>query len=272
MRLFAEQIRALVPRRYVVLGTDGFGRSDTREKLRYFFEVNPQYVTVAALKALADDGAIPAAKVAEAIAKYGLDPDEAGAVDRADSWDSDEHDRRQGPRHRRLQGHPGHRSLREAGRQRCKADDSLVTLESDKATMDVPSPAAGVVKELKVKVGDKVSEGTLVLTLGGSDAPAAQATHRRPHPRPASAPSPQPSPASGRGSAQAPPRSTLASSPLPAGEGPGVRELRSTTKRSPRRTRRRRCASSRASSASTSADVKGTGPNGRILQEDVQAS
>ena len=75
MRLFAEQIRPLVPRRYVVLGTDGFGRSDTREKLRHFFEVNRHYVTVAALKALADDGTIPAAKVAEAIKKYGLDPE-----------------------------------------------------------------------------------------------------------------------------------------------------------------------------------------------------
>jgi len=75
MRLFAEQIRALIPRRYVVLGTDGYGRSDTREKLRHYFEVNPQYLAVAALKALADDGAIPMAKVAEAIAKYGLDPD-----------------------------------------------------------------------------------------------------------------------------------------------------------------------------------------------------
>jgi len=75
MRLFAEQIRPLVPNRYVVLGTDGFGRSDTREKLRHFFEVNRHYVTVAALKALADDGTIPAAKVAEAIKKYGLDPE-----------------------------------------------------------------------------------------------------------------------------------------------------------------------------------------------------
>ncbi len=75
MRLFAEQIRSLVGRRYVVLGTDGFGRSDTRDQLRRFFEVNPEYVTVAALKALADEGTIPAAKVAEAIAKYGLDPD-----------------------------------------------------------------------------------------------------------------------------------------------------------------------------------------------------
>ncbi len=75
MRLFAEQIRPLVPRRYVVLGTDGFGRSDTREKLRGFFEVNSHYVTVAALKALADDGTIPVAKVTEAIKKYGIDPD-----------------------------------------------------------------------------------------------------------------------------------------------------------------------------------------------------
>jgi len=73
IRAFAEQIRAFVPRRYVVLGTDGFGRSDTREKLRGFFEVDRYYVTVAALKALADEGAVPAAKVAEAMKKYGLD-------------------------------------------------------------------------------------------------------------------------------------------------------------------------------------------------------
>jgi pyruvate dehydrogenase E1 component len=74
MRAFAEQIRSYVPRRYVVLGTDGFGRSDTREKLRRFFEVDRYYVTVAALKALADDGTLPVAKVTEAMKKYGLDP------------------------------------------------------------------------------------------------------------------------------------------------------------------------------------------------------
>ncbi len=74
MRAFAEQIRAFVPRRYLVLGTDGFGRSDTREKLRHFFEVDRHWVTVAALKALAEERTIPATKVAEAIAKYGLDP------------------------------------------------------------------------------------------------------------------------------------------------------------------------------------------------------
>jgi pyruvate dehydrogenase E1 component len=74
IRAFAEQIRGFVPRRYVVLGTDGFGRSDTREKLRGFFEVDRYYVTIAALKALADEGALPAAKVADATRKYGLDP------------------------------------------------------------------------------------------------------------------------------------------------------------------------------------------------------
>ena len=75
VKLFAEQIRAFVPRRYVTLGTDGFGRSDTREKLRNHFEVNRYWVTVAALKALADDGEIDGRKVAEAIGKYGIDVD-----------------------------------------------------------------------------------------------------------------------------------------------------------------------------------------------------
>jgi pyruvate dehydrogenase E1 component len=73
IRAFAEQIRAFVPRRYVVLGTDGFGRSDTREKLRQFFEVDRHYIVVAALKALADDGEIPATKAAVAMKKYGVD-------------------------------------------------------------------------------------------------------------------------------------------------------------------------------------------------------
>ncbi|MES2352958.1 MAG: pyruvate dehydrogenase (acetyl-transferring), homodimeric type [Pseudomonadota bacterium] len=75
VRLFAEQIRPFVPRRYHVLGTDGFGRSDTREKLRHFFEVDRRYVTLAALKLLADEGTLPRTKVTEAIQKYGLNPD-----------------------------------------------------------------------------------------------------------------------------------------------------------------------------------------------------
>ncbi len=73
MRAFAEQIRAFVPGRYLTLGTDGFGRSDTRDRLRRFFEVDRQHVAVAALKALADEGAVPASKVTEAIKRYDLD-------------------------------------------------------------------------------------------------------------------------------------------------------------------------------------------------------
>ena len=75
VRGFADQIRPYVPRRYTVLGTDGFGRSDTREKLRHFFEVDRHWVVLASLLSLADDGAIERAKVAEAIQKYGIDVD-----------------------------------------------------------------------------------------------------------------------------------------------------------------------------------------------------
>jgi pyruvate dehydrogenase E1 component len=80
MRAFAEQIRPYIPTRFVCLGTDGFGRSDYRKALRRFFEVDRHYVAVAALKALADDGALPIQKVTDAIAKYGLD------VERAPPW------------------------------------------------------------------------------------------------------------------------------------------------------------------------------------------
>ncbi len=74
-RAFAEQIRPYVPRRYAVLGTDGYGRSDTREKLRAFFEVDRHHIAVAALKALADDGELPAQQVSQAIKRYGIDPE-----------------------------------------------------------------------------------------------------------------------------------------------------------------------------------------------------
>ena len=73
MRNFANQIRAYVPQRFLVLGTDGFGRSDTRVKLRQFFEVNRYYVALATLKALADEGSVSPEKVVEAIKKYGID-------------------------------------------------------------------------------------------------------------------------------------------------------------------------------------------------------
>ncbi len=151
-----------------------------------------------------------------------------------------------------------------------KADDSLITLESDKATMDVPSPAGGIVRDLKLKLGDKASEGTVILTLeSAAAAPSPQpaaASAPSPQPSPASAPSPQPSPARGRGGNGV----GTGSSPLPAGEGPGVRALVDNE-------------AFKAAHASPSvrkfarelgvdlAKVKGTGPNARIQQEDVQA-
>jgi len=73
MRSFADQIQNFVPQRFVALGTDGYGRSDSREALRSFFEVDRFYVVLASLKALADMGKLPVSKVAEAIKKYKLD-------------------------------------------------------------------------------------------------------------------------------------------------------------------------------------------------------
>jgi pyruvate dehydrogenase E1 component len=74
VRAYAEQIRAYVNRPYTVLGTDGFGRSDTRTALRAFFEVDRNHIVVAALKELADQEALPVSTVTAAIARLGIDP------------------------------------------------------------------------------------------------------------------------------------------------------------------------------------------------------
>jgi pyruvate dehydrogenase E1 component len=75
MKVYADQIREFIPTDYSVLGTDGFGRSDSRVRLRYFFEVSAHFVVVAALSALADRGEIPRTRVADAMEKYGIDPE-----------------------------------------------------------------------------------------------------------------------------------------------------------------------------------------------------
>lgn len=77
MKAYAEQIRPYIPgqRTYKVLGTDGFGRSDFRRKLREHFEIDRHYIVVASLKALAEEGNLPTSKVAEAITKYGIQAD-----------------------------------------------------------------------------------------------------------------------------------------------------------------------------------------------------
>jgi pyruvate dehydrogenase E2 component (dihydrolipoamide acetyltransferase) len=151
-----------------------------------------------------------------------------------------------------------------------KPEDALVTLESDKATMDVPSPAAGVVKDVKVKAGDKVSEGSLVLTLEGdaSSAPSPQPTPpsgrgSEAAPAPAPSPSSQPSPASGSGSEAAPAPSPLQS----AGEG-SAKDVDAAAF-----TAAHASPSVRKFARELGVDLSkltGTGPNGRITHDDVQ--
>jgi len=75
IKTFADQIREFVPRRYTVLGTDGFGRSDYRRTLRHFFEVDRYFVAVAALSSLAAEGVLEPSVVADAISRYGIDPE-----------------------------------------------------------------------------------------------------------------------------------------------------------------------------------------------------
>jgi len=141
-----------------------------------------------------------------------------------------------------------------------KAEDSLVTLESDKATMDVPSPVAGIVRELKVKLGDKVAEGTLIVVLeAGAVAPAMDA--RAPGPAAATAPQAAPTSAPAAVPAAAPPSAPIepaaAAAPVDGGTfkaahaSPSVRKFAREL-------------------GVDLARVTGAGPKGRILQEDVQ--
>jgi pyruvate dehydrogenase E1 component len=80
IKAYADQIRPFVPGRYTVLGTDGFGRSDYRKALRSFFEVDRHHVAVAALHSLAQDGTVATSVVADAIRRYGIDPDKPDPV------------------------------------------------------------------------------------------------------------------------------------------------------------------------------------------------
>ncbi len=80
MKIVPDQVQRWIPGRYVTLGTDGYGRSDDRDALRQFFEVDERYIAVTALKALADDGALDQKTVSQAIRKYGIDPDKPDPV------------------------------------------------------------------------------------------------------------------------------------------------------------------------------------------------
>jgi len=137
-----------------------------------------------------------------------------------------------------------------------KPEDPLVTLESDKATMDVPAPSAGTVKELKVKVGDKVSEGSVILTLETTAAPAAGGAAGAKTEAPAAAPPAAPAPAAPAAAESAPPAKPAAA-PV---DDEGFRGAHASP-------------SVRAFARMLGVDlskIKGSGPKERILQEDVQ--
>jgi len=140
---------------------------------------------------------------------------------------------------------------------RVEKEQSLVTLESDKATMDVPSPVAGVVKEIKVKVGDNVSQGTEIVVVEAEGASAAAAA---PAAKPVEVPSDAPAPAAAKPAPAAP--SALAQAPIiPAGEGGARRPSHASP-------------SVRKFARELGVDVgrvTGTGPKGRITQDDVTA-
>jgi len=150
-----------------------------------------------------------------------------------------------------------------------KAEDSLVTLESDKATMDVPAPAAGVIKSLGVKVGDKVSEGHLILTLeeaAGGAAPA-QAAPAAKAAQPATPPS---APVAG-----APPKPPTATPAVPAAPAPPAQATVAPSAPIDDAAFRKAHASPsvRAHARALGVDlsqIKGTGPVGRILQQDLE--
>jgi len=144
------------------------------------------------------------------------------------------------------------------------AEDSLITLESDKATMDVPAPAGGIVKELRVKLGDKVSEGSVILVLEAAGTGAAQAPSKTAAPPAAAAaaapappaPPPAPSPPAATGPAPAP----AAAAPAAAVDAEAFKAAHASP--SVRRFAREL--------GVDLARVEGSGPKGRILQEDVQ--
>ncbi|WP_087688096.1 dihydrolipoyllysine-residue acetyltransferase [Pandoraea sp. PE-S2R-1] len=130
------------------------------------------------------------------------------------------------------------------------AEQSLVTLESDKASMDVPSPAAGVVKEIKVNVGDKVSEGSLIVVLEGAAAAPAKAAAA-----PAPAPQAAPAPAAPAAPAPAP---AAAAAPAPQSGGQPISHASPSVRKFAREL------------GVEVTQVKGTGPKGRVTVDDVR--
>jgi pyruvate dehydrogenase E2 component (dihydrolipoamide acetyltransferase) len=146
-----------------------------------------------------------------------------------------------------------------------KKDDSLIVLESDKATMEVPAPQAGVIKELKVKLGDNVSEGVVIAMMeaagavAAASAPPAPAPAPTPEPAPTAAPAPTPAPAPAVAASAAPATSAPASASHGSVKTDGNAHASPTSRKFAREL------------GVDLAKVKGSGPKNRILVEDIQA-
>jgi pyruvate dehydrogenase E2 component (dihydrolipoamide acetyltransferase) len=154
-----------------------------------------------------------------------------------------------------------------------KAEQSLITVESDKASMEIPSSHAGVVRELKVKIGDKVAEGSLILMLDADAANAAPA----PAPAPAAAPAPAPAPAA-QVATPAPPSAAISTSPTVTTPVPQAASMApaviSATNENGNGQKPHASPSVRKFARELGVElsrVNGTGPKGRILLDDVQS-
>ena len=309
MRLFAEQIRSLVPRRYVVLGTDGYGRSDTREKLRHFFEVESplrdggraqgagrrrndsgsegrrgdQEVRPRSRQAGAVDGVIVEGRAglqrARAEASF-------NSVTSPCRRETHEHDRSEGPGHRRLQRHPGHRSPGQGGRHgegRGFAGDARIGQGDDGRAIARGRRGQGTEAQGR-RQGERRHAGAAARRVrrarrrprtrrrrGGPTPARGQAAAARRKASATAAPAkdePAPKAAcrdrdgAGGHRGQAPLQAPEPSSPAPG--APVDAEAFKAAHASP---------SVRKFARELGVDlskVKGTGPNGRILQEDVQ--
>ena len=261
MKIFADQIRAFVPKRnFMVLGTDGFGRSDTRKKAARLLRGGPSLRRGGRAEGAGRSGRSLPRKTWRSDQEVRHRSRQTRTRQRFNDAADDAHGRNaievKVPDIGDFKNVPVIEVLVKPG-DTVKAEDPLVTLETDKATMDVPSPVAGVVKEVRVKVGDKVSEGVADADAGSAAALPQQPAARRSRQLAAAAAAPQPAaaphPAELRAGAAAAPPQPSSTKPAfgKAHASPSVRRF------------------ARELGVDLSR-VKGSGPKERVLKEDVQ--
>ena len=173
LKVLPDSIDQWMPRRMRSLGTDGFGRSEDRQRLRDFFEVDARFVVLATLAELAQEGQLDRKVVAQAIKDLGDQPGETEPGEELDSEAAQTHSM------------PTDFTLPELGENitagdvvrvlvspgdSVAKDQAVLELETDKATIEVPSSVAGTVKDIRVKQGERIKVGQVVLTLDSANA------------------------------------------------------------------------------------------------------